>query len=185
MQLNMDLTLLREYQKYKADNISIACSSSLRVYKIPLQSLYVFIVGYNLTYVKEKIIASSNSSLRCVSIQFSPSYACQSCIFQAHGKTNQFYVTVSNSFLHSYSSVFNLDRYLSYRGYCIHIMFFIKAPCLVCTSCCNLYQILKPAAISYSFCMTKVMLCAADGKALRLNLSSSFQSLVVCLLHAS
>src|SRR5215218_292502 len=61
MQPNTDLTLLRVYQKHKTDNNSIACSSSLRVYKIPLQSLCVFIGSYNLTYVKEKIIASNYS----------------------------------------------------------------------------------------------------------------------------
>jgi hypothetical protein len=41
---------------------------------------------------------------------------------------------------------------------------------------------LKPAALSYSFCMTKVMIRAADGKALRLNLDN-FQSLVVCFIR--
>jgi hypothetical protein len=85
-------------------------------------------------------------------------------------------------YISKYTSVFNLDRYLSHKVIASSSGFFIKAQCLVCTSCKNLYQILKPAALSYSFCMTKVMLRAADGKALRLNLDS-FQSLVVCSIR--
>src|SRR5215218_1034058 len=81
MQPNTDLTLLRVYQKHKTDNNSIACSSSLRVYKIPLQSLCVFIGSYNLTYVKEKIIASSYRTRSGACIQYYSSYACQTCMF--------------------------------------------------------------------------------------------------------
>lgn len=40
----------------------------------------------------------------------------------------------------------------------------------------------EPAALSYSFCMTKVMIRPADGKALRLNLDN-FHSLVVCFIR--
>lgn len=46
----------------------------------------------------------------------------------------------------------------------------------------ELVQLSKPAAWSYSSCMTIVMLRAADRKALRLNLSS-IQSLAVCFIR--
>jgi hypothetical protein len=134
-----------------------------------------------LTYVKEKIIAS-NYSLE-VAHAFSTIHpmhvklACSRGMARLINLVRQcqisFYISIP-----AYST--STDTF--HIGYRILIRFFIKAQCLVCTSCWNLYHILKPAALSYSFCMTKVMIRAADGKALRLNLDN-FQSLVVCFIR--
>ena len=134
-----------------------------------------------MTYVKEKTIAS-NYSLE-VAHAFSTIHpmhvklACSRRMARLINLVRQCQISFYISIPAYSTSTDTFHIRLSHPHQVFH-----QSAMSVCTSCWNLYHFLKPAALSYSFCMTKVMIRAADGKALRLNLDN-FQSLVVCFIR--